>query len=213
MKKSIITFIITSIFILNYAVSQESNEYTDRISLGAKGGFNYSNVWDSEGEEFEAEGKFGLVLGAFAQIPVWQGIGFQPALLFSQKGFKGTGKILGSNYEITRTTNYIDLPLLASFTPFKFLTFVAGPQYSYLLSQNDEFKNAYTTIAQEQEFANDDIRNNTLSFLLGIDVNYDNLVFGTRLGWDLLNNQADESATTPRYKNAWWQLTVGYRFN
>ncbi len=112
MKKSIITFIITSIFILNYAVSQESNEYTDRISLGAKGGFNYSNVWDSEGEEFEAEGKFGLVLGAFAQIPVWQGIGFQPALLFSQKGFKGTGKILGSNYEITRTTNYIDLPLL-----------------------------------------------------------------------------------------------------
>lgn len=145
-------------------------------------------------------------------IPIGMYMGVQPEILFSQKGFQATGNILGSPYEFTRTTNYIDIPLLFAIKPSRNLTILAGPQYSYLLKQKDVFANGVTTIEQEQEFANDDIRKNTLCFLGGIDVNLDNLVVGARIGWDILNNNGDGSSTTPRYKNIWYQATIGYRF-
>jgi hypothetical protein len=33
-----------------------------------------------------------------------------------------------------------------------------------------------------------------------------------RGSWDLKNNNGDGTSTTPRYKNVWYQATVGYRF-
>jgi hypothetical protein len=213
MKKFLMTLIIVGLFWANNIFSQGSNDFKDKIYVGAKLGFNYSNVWDSEGEEFKADGKLGLVAGGFLSIPIVDRFSFQPEILFSQKGFKGTGRILGADYNITRTTNYFSIPLLAGFTPIEYVTILIGPQYSYLMKQTDEFENATTTIAQEKEFVNDNLRNNTFSFLFGADLILDQVVMSTRLGWDLLNNNGDGTSTTPRYKNTWWQLTIGYRFN
>ncbi|MFZ1290564.1 MAG: hypothetical protein WAR79_10765, partial [Melioribacteraceae bacterium] len=75
------------------------------------------------------------------------------------------------------------------------------------------FENAFATFEQEQEFENENIRKNTFSLLGGIDFNLENYVIGTRVGWDLYNNNGDGSSTTPRYKNVWGQITLGYRFN
>jgi hypothetical protein len=212
MKKSVMLFIIAVILIANKINAQESVDYRDKLQFGAKIGTNYSNVWDSQGEEFKADSKFGLVLGAYISIPIGKLMGIQPELLFSQKGFQATGKILGGGYHITRTTNYLDIPILFALKPSPLLTLLAGPQFSYLMKQTDEFENATSSIAQEQEFKNDNIRDNTLCFILGLDVNYFNLVLGARVGWDFLNNNGDGTSTTPRYKNTWAQFTVGYRF-
>ena len=120
--------------------------------------------------------------------------------------------LLGSSYEITRTTNHIDFPIMISLKPTPNLTLLAGPQYSYLLKVTNKFENAATTIEQEQEFDNDNIRKNTLGLLVGADINIEHLVVGGRVGWDLTQNNGDGTSTTPRYKNAYYQVTLGYRF-
>jgi hypothetical protein len=189
-----------------------STSAQNQPSFGLKVGANYSNVYDSKGEEFDADAKFGLAVGAFLSIPIGEYLGIQPEILFSQKGFKATGRMFGSGYELTRTSNYIDVPLLVALRPAKSVTLLAGPQFSYLMRQKDEFSSPTTNYQQEEEFENDNIRRNTLCFIGGIDFNFDNTVIGARAGWDLSNNNGDGTTTTPRYKNAWLQATIGFRF-
>jgi hypothetical protein len=183
-----------------------------RIRVGVKGGLNLSNVYDSRGQEFNADSKFGFAGGGFVSIPIGELIGIQPEILLSQKGFQGTGSLLGSSYSFTRTTTYLDIPLLFALRPTPFLTFVAGPQISFLLNQKDVFGSATTNIAQQTVFDNDNIRKNTVCFTGGLDINLNNLVLGGRVGWDLMKNIGDGTSETPRYKNVWYQATIGVRF-
>ena len=188
------------------------NDTRGQIQLGIKAGLNFSNVYDAQGEEFHADGKVGLALGGFIAIPIGAYLGLQPEVLLSQKGFKATGKILGSTYDFKRTTTYIDVPILFALKPIEYLTILAGPQYSYLIKQNDVFTNATTSIQQEQEFENDNLRRNIFGFVGGLDVNMQPFVFSVRVGWDISKNNGDGTSTTPRYKNVWYQATIGLRF-
>lgn len=182
------------------------------LQFGLKAGVNYSNVYDSEGEEFDADAKFGFAGGIFVAVPIGTYFGLQPEALFSQRGFKATGIILGGPYEFTRTINYIDLPVLLSIKPTRIVTLLAGPQFSFLLNQRNAFESTSTTIAQEQEFEDDNIRKVTLGVTAGLDFNVENLVIGARIAWDMLNNNGNGDTVTPRYKNTWVQGTLGYRF-
>lgn len=208
--KKIIAMIVVMLPIANMCIAQD--DYREKLAFGVKGGLNLSNVYDSQGEEFDADAKFGFVGGGFVSIPLGKCIGIQPEVLISQKGFQATGRILGSAYSFTRTTTYLDIPLLFAIKPFEFLTILVGPQYSYLLKQKDVFENAYTTIEQETEFENDNIRKNTLCITGGTDINIKHIVIGARVGWDFMNNNGNGTTSTPRYKNVWYQATVGFRF-
>jgi hypothetical protein len=169
-------------------------------------------VYDSEGEDFVADAKFGLTGGVFVSIPLGKFIGIQPEVLFSQKGFKSSGTFLGTDYETTRTTDYIDIPLLFAIKPISNVTVLVGPQFSYLLKQKDEFTGGSLSSTQEEEFTNDNFRKNTFSLIVGGDIIFENIVLGLRGSWDLKNNNGDGTSTTPRYKNVWYQATVGYKF-
>ena len=208
MKKMIILIlaVIYAIPNISYAVSNDSR---NDFMVGAKIGTNYSNVYDSEGEEFDADAKFGIALGAFVAIPFGSFFGFQPEVLFSQKGFQGKGKVLGLDYSFTRTTSYIDIPLLFTLKPNPFMTLVVGPQYSYLVKQNDAFTSDLASNDVEQEFKNDDLNNNILGFTAGVDININSVVLGARVGMDFMDNHGDGTSSTPRYKNVWGQFTVG----
>jgi hypothetical protein len=210
MKKIFLIAAVAFTVMAHNSVAQD-DEAREKLVFGVKIGGNLSNVYDSEGEKFRADAKVGLAGGAFLSIPIGKFIGVQPEVLFSQKGFKATGSVLGSNYEFKRTLNYIDVPLLFAIKPIDAITILVGPQYSYLLSRKDEFNNSFLNVQQEDDFKNENIRKNTLCFLGGVDINLKNLVIGARAGWDIQNNNGDGSSTTPRYKNAWYQLTVGYR--
>jgi hypothetical protein len=212
MKK--LTLLVAAVTLLTIIANAQVDraDYRSRLQFGLKGGLNYSNVYSTEGQEFRPTGKFGLVAGAFVVIPIGKYIGLQPEFLYSQKGFKATGIVLDSTYDLTRTTGYLDIPILFTLKPSEYLTLVAGPQFSYLIKQKDAFANATSSIEQEQEFENASIRKNTLCFLGGIDINLNHLVFGARVGWDVLKNNGDGTTTTPRYKNVWYQATLGYRF-
>ena len=216
MKKITITNLIIilsiSLFTVNGFAQDIPAESRKSVQFGIKAGINYSNVYDSKGEQFNADGKIGAAAGIFVSIPIGKFLGFQPEILFSQKGFKATGSILGSGYSFTRTTNYLDIPLFLAIKPTSVLTLVVGPQYSYLLKQDDVFKNSVTSVDQQRVFNNDNIRKNTLCFVGGADVNLMKLVFSARVGWDIQNNHGDGTSSTPRYKNVWYQATIGYRF-
>lgn len=188
------------------------NDFRESIHFGAKVGTNYSNVYDTEGEKFDADPKFGLATGVFLFIPIGMYLGIQPELLFSQKGFKAEGELFGNTYVLKRTSNYIDIPLLVSINPIEYLSILAGPQYSYLISQTNKFENSETSIEQEKAFDNDNLRKNTLCFTGGLDVKINPLLIGGRVGWDLFKNNGDGTTTTPRYKNVWYQLTFGFQF-
>jgi len=217
MKK--INFIVLGLTALStISVAQEAvevkntNDLRRQLMFGLKAGANYSNVYDTKGEQFNADPKLGFAGGAFLTIPIGKFIGVQPEVLFSQKGFEATGSILGSPYSFTRTTDFIDIPLFLALKPTEFLTLLAGPQFSYLLKQRDVFEHSNSSVAQEKEFSNDNIRKNIMGVVGGIDVTLTRMVIAGRVAWDVQTNNGDGSSSTPRYKNVWYQLTFGYRF-
>jgi len=212
MKKVILVFAFATFMFGSIFAQKSSADFREKLTFGVKAGANLSNVYDSQGEQFNADPKLGLAAGVFVALPLGKYFGIQPEILFSQKGYKGSGSILGSNYSFSYTSNYIDVPLLLAFKPISLITVVVGPQYSFLVKDNYTFNSALINVDQEYEFENDNIRKNTLSFLGGIDFNLNRIVIGTRVGWDLQANKGDGTSETPRYKNIWYQATIGFRF-
>lgn len=204
--KKLILFAMVLILTINNSQAQDSG-----ILFGFKAGANYSNQYDSKGGTFTSTSKLGFAGGAFMALSIGKFIGVQPEILFSQKGFVAKGSVLGTTYDLTRTSNYVDVPLFLAIKPVSFVTIVLGPQYSYLIKEKDVFTNAVFTTEQTKEFDNSNIRKNVLGFVGGVDINIKNAVVGLRAGRDFQNNNGDGTSTTPRYKNAWVQATLGLR--
>jgi hypothetical protein len=204
--------IITAICISIASIGNAQDDNRKEFQFGLKAGLNLSNVYDEKGESFDADPKLGFVGGVSLAIPIGKVIGIQPEILISQKGFHARGTFLGGNYTLTKTTTYLDVPVLLALKPIEFVTIFLGPQYSYLLKQRDELSTGSTVIAQVQEFENKNIRKNIFGVVGGADVNIQHFVLGARLAWDVQHNKGDGTSTNPRYKNVWYQLTVGYKF-
>lgn len=207
--KKLFILIAAIIFIANTGKAQDNViDSREKMQLGFKIGLNFSNVYDEQGDDFTADGKFGLATGAFLSIPIGKYLGVQPEIQFSQRGYQANGSILGLSYEYSRTLDFIDVPLLVQIKPSPFVSLLVGPQFSYLIKQSDKFENT----TQEQDFDNDNIRKNVVCFVGGFDINPGHFVFGARAGWDVTNNNGDGTSTNPRYKNVWYQATIGFRF-
>jgi hypothetical protein len=212
MKNKLFQCLLLTLIVASPIFAQSFSDNNNRFSFGPKVGLNLSNVYDTQGDEFEADTKLGFAGGVFFSLPLTNFIGLQPELLFTQKGYQGSGSVLGGEYSFKRTTNYIDVPLLLAVRTGKFLTILVGPQYSFLLSQHYTFDSDLINISQDEEFENENLRKNTLCLTTGVDLNFGHLVVGARGGWDVLSNKGDGTSSTPRYKNMWYQATVGYRF-
>jgi hypothetical protein len=209
MNKIILTIASFAFMAGSIKAQDNSNDLRDKLQFGIKAGANFSNVYDTKDQTFNANYKLGFAAGAFISIPLGKLIGIQPEMMFSQKGYKATGTLLIADYEFTHTVNYIDVPLLFAFKPSPYVTLLAGPQYSFLIKQKDVFKSGGLTINEEQDFKND---RSVLCFLGGFDVNVNQFVFGARAGWDIQDNNGDGTSTSPRYKNMWYQATLGFKF-
>lgn len=182
-----------------------------KLRLGIRAGFNYSNVWDEQGQDFVADSKVGFAGGAFVGIPLGRYLGIQPEVLISQKGFTGSGTLMGSHYSYTQTTTFLDVPIQLQFKPVRFLTIVGGPQFSFLMRENDTYTFGDDSGVQEQQFDNDNIRKNILGIVGGVDVHILSILVSGRVCWDLQYNKGDGTSETPRYRNQWVQLTLGFR--
>ncbi|MBA2613578.1 MAG: PorT family protein [Bacteroidetes bacterium] len=212
MKKFIFSAVLLVAFTTN-SLAQNTTDNREKFQIGLKAGANYSNVYDGQGEEFKADAKVGFAGGFFMELPFGKYFGIQPECLYSQKGFKAEGKFLNNKYQFTRTTTYLDIPIQLAFKPSEFITLLAGPQISYLISQKDVFTSTPNSYEQEQGFKNDNLRKNVFGVVGGIDVNIKHITIGARAAWDLQTNRGDGTSFTPRYKNAWFQGTIAYKFH
>lgn len=188
-----------------------SSDSREQLHFGLKAGVNFANVYDEENQDYVADSKAGFAAGAFLSIPLGKFIGFQPEVMYSQKGFKATGSILGADYEFKRTSTYLDIPLQLQIKPLEQLTLLVGPQFSYLLETKNEF-NGDSTTQQEDDINSENYKKNIFGFVVGADVNLENFVISGRAGWDITKSDTDGDDTEPRYKNQVVQLTLGYRF-
>jgi Outer membrane protein beta-barrel domain len=212
MKNSMIRIIAICLVSTSLFAQNSGTDMRDKLTLGFKVGGNFSNIYDTEGEEFSADGKFGSAVGVFIGIPLGSLIGLQPEIMYSQKGFKGSGQALGTSYAFERTSQFVDVPLLLTIKPSQFFTILAGPQFSFLTKTTDKFTASNNSVLQEESFDNDNLRKNTLGFNGGFDFNFNHVVLGTRAGFDFQNNNGDGTSSKPRYKNSFVQATVGFRF-
>jgi hypothetical protein len=205
--------ILTTIFVTALSGKQivAQDDLRDKLGIGFKVGLNSSNLYDTKSENFENDPKLGLAFGGFLSIPLGKVIGLQPELMYSQKGYKGSGNILVADYEYTRKTDYIDVPLQLQIKPAPFLTLLAGPQFSFLISKGIDFDAGSISVDQQNDIENNDIRKNTLGAVVGLDLNISRAVLSGRLSWDLQHNDGDGTSTSPRYKNVVAQVTLGIR--
>lgn len=211
MKKYIIICLSLLVYGTTLQAQFNQTDMRDQVTAGVKAGLNVSNIWDSQTQDFEADAKAGFAGGVLIAVPIGTYLGFQPEILLSQKGFQGSGTLLGSTYSYSRTTSYIDVPLQLQIKPSSAVTILVGPQYSYLVHQKDAFTFGSGGIVQEEAFDNEDIRKNILGVVGGFDINLSHFVISPRMGWDLMHNNGDGTSSTPRYKNRWVQLTLGVR--
>lgn len=212
MKTQRIILVSTIVLLSGLSFSQTESDRREEVVFGVKAGANYSNVWDESGDDFTADGKAGFVAGAFVSIPIGTYLGIQPEIQFSQKGYQGSGSLFSFPYSYSSTTSFIDVPLLISFKPSPYVTFLAGPQYSFLMNERRNFNSEYYSQEEFETFENDNIRKNIFGVHVGADFNINHFVISPRAGWDLQSNHGDGTSSTPRYKNQWLQLTLGYRF-
>jgi len=201
-----------SFFLVSLALVSVSLQAQNRISFGAKAGLNFSNVYDSKGDTYPADPKTGFAAGGFLFVPIGDFLGIQPEVMFSQKGYQTSGSVGILDYSTSRTSDYLDIPILFAIKPLELATLLIGPQYSYLLKQTTNAVAAGLSTTDVENFTNDNIRRNTLGLVVGADVNLFQFVISGRVAWDLYDNNGDGTSTTPRYKNVNGQLTLGFRF-
>lgn len=212
MKLVLITASIVCMSLGTALIAQNSNaDKRETITMGLKAGLNYANVWDVTGQDFDSEGRFGFVGGIFFGIPLGEFMGFQPEVLISQKGFQGSGTLFVDHYSYSKTNTYLDIPLQIQVKPAEYITVVGGIQYSYLLKEKTVYTYGNNSSVQEEAFNADNIRKNLFGALGGVDGYINDFVVSGRFGWDITANHGDGSSSTPRYKNRWLQLTLGYR--
>jgi hypothetical protein len=196
--------IIACCFLFSQAVAQ------DRIHVGVKGGITSSDIYYNEG--IEAEPRWGFSGGAFFQFPIGKYLGVQPEVIYTQRAFLAKGSINGGSFAFSRTTSNVDIPLYFQLRPFKFVTLVGGPQYSFLLDKTDRFREGRLTDAQKQEIIDSGLRNGTVGVAAGLDINIGVLVLSGRMGWDLQSNAIRSGTFAPEYNNRWVQAMMGIRF-
>jgi hypothetical protein len=207
--KKILALIVLAVTGLSFNADAQDGS-SSKVRFGLKAGLNFSNVYDQEGNDNNTDVKMGFAGGAFLHIPFGSALGFQPEVLISQKGFRGTGVVAGTNYEFSRTTNYLEFPLLLAFKPSSNVALLAGPHVSYLLSQRDAVKSGNYTAVHDQSFNNDNPRRNTVGLTAGADFYLHPVILAARVGWDFTDNNGDGTSSSPTYKNAFLQLCIGF---
>lgn len=196
----------------SYGTTYPSLDRRNEFSFGIKVGANLSRMYDSESNDFVADPKVGYAAGVFATIPITTFLGIQPEVLWSQRGFIVRGSTILGDYHLSRTHNYVDVPLLVAIKPLPMMTILVGPQYSYLFNTTDTYTSASGTFEDQTDFENDNLLKNTMAMTGGLDLALDPVVIGLRAGWDMRKHDGDGTTTSIRYKNMWYQLSVGFQF-
>lgn len=103
-----------------------------QVSFGVKGGLNFNQVAISDAPASNIQMATGFHVGGYAQIGLTKKISFIPELQYCQRGYKDSGG--GSNTTIN--INYVEAPLLLSYSLHKIIGLDLGVDPSFKISTN-----------------------------------------------------------------------------
>lgn len=100
--------------------------------LGIKGGANFSNI-DGEIGGAELETKISYHIGVFWELPIVEGLSFQPEFLYSVQGANIDSSHPLDNIDL----KYLNVPMMLKLYIMSHkLSIEAGPQFGYLTDHN-----------------------------------------------------------------------------
>ncbi|MET3535254.1 porin family protein [Chryseobacterium limigenitum] len=130
MKKIILGLAITaSSLAFGQATTKEIVKSSSPITLGAKGGINFSTT------DHAGDGKVGFYAGGFVNIPLSKHFSLQPELIYTMRGEKYT--IQYSPNVIAKSTNtdhLLSVPVMFQYDFNKKFYLEAGTQFDFLVS-------------------------------------------------------------------------------
>jgi hypothetical protein len=186
--------------LLTFALALTTMSFAQGFHVGIKGG---ANIFKIDGTAIKDEFKFGYNLGGFAEINFADKWGIQPEVMWNQTNFRTAHNFNeiypGGTNDLEGKLNYLSIPLLLSFTPAKFISLQAGPQFGILLNKDESlFENG------KQAFKSGDF-----SMLGGVQLNIGALKLGGRYVVGLANiNDIDDR---DKWKNQGFQVYLGTR--
>src|SRR5882762_6463246 len=96
-----------------------------QIQFGVKAGANFSNITGGDGKTLVS-----FNAGALVKIPLADALSLQPEVVYSGQGAKGSS----NGVDVKQTLNYINVPILATYTLPVGVFFQTGPQIGFLIS-------------------------------------------------------------------------------
>ena len=178
-------------------------------NFGIKGGLNYSNLVPSDSDLEYGEYILGFHFGVFGAFELTEKLSLRPEVLYSKKGFNLELSTVPQTIEIKRRFHYLSVPLLMEFSPLERLSFLAGPEFGYLIAARQD--------ADLPTFSED------------IDEMYDRFDFGLSGGINVritekiqseiryihgfsdLTNESSFTGTKLQNRN--FQIAIGYKLN
>ena len=204
MKKLII---ITVLLLSNYLSAQE-------VKFGIKGGVNFSKININQSNDLlNSKMKMGFQIGGLAEFKLTDRFALEPQLFYSRQNsileikladltFPGSmpnDPIFVENVNSEYNLDLINLPILAKFYITEGFNIVAGPQFSYLISEKDKYG----------------IKEFDYGLTGGLGYQFDNgflLSANYYLGMNNVNNFTEAIRNQLKLKQRVIQFSVGYFF-
>lgn len=170
------------------------------FKFGIKGGTEIKKL---TGKSFNDQFSYGYHLGIFTELGFSSKLGIQPEVFFSQVNID-TSSNFSDVYQFKQVSKvqlkYINIPILLSYKPNKFVALQAGPQFGILMDKSN-------TILQNGRNA---FKQGDLSMLAGLQLNISKIRLYGRYAVGLSNiNDIDDRE---KWKSQTFQIGVGLAF-
>jgi hypothetical protein len=205
--------ILLSCAVVCAAVIGSTNQTYAQNHIGIKAGVSLMNLGaaTSNGISINYQYRSGLQIGVFGEENLSEKVTLSPQLLYTQKGGNVQTTISGIEFVGYTQINYIDLPVLFGFKLQPKLTFLVGPQASFLMSQKTLI--TATGAGSNTNTETEGLRRVLLGGNLGLAYNLTKHVsINANYIFDF-NNVADGKSTPDTgERNSGFVFTVGYLF-
>ncbi|KUJ61822.1 hypothetical protein AR687_11440 [Flavobacteriaceae bacterium CRH] len=186
------------------------------VKIGMKGGLNLSS-WSGDTEGINLKARFGINIGALAQIKLSDNFDIQPEVFYSTQGTKFKNvqvNVNDWNYkgDIKLNFSYINVPVLFKYSADDKSFFEAGPQIGFLTSAKASAK-----LTQYSPTIDQDVKKMFQSvefgFVVGVGYNItQHLMTDLRYNIGLSNIAKTESGDDTKIRNSVLALSLACKF-
>ena len=155
-------------------MSLAAHPVSAQVSIGGRIGASISDLSvDTRDVPPDLDSKTGLVVEAFADIPLSPGLSFQPGIQYAQKGASATDTSEGQEFTLELSFDYVEVPLLLRYafptTGALGVSLYGGPSLAFEASCEVTLQGTSVTLTIGcDEGGQQGVEVNTKSFDLGV---------------------------------------------